>query len=194
MIMKVGEKGVEWIKNAKLADFKAKSASPAGEKSKPYAGGRIVAKDLYVSPKGEILITGQLRTSKGEFRDVTCFQFSPDGDLLRSYTSSLRDKNDYNKFTSTEHAFISSDKATYWTVFEVAGAKKSGSTARTLYYPRIASVKAGGEGVSRFIDVGNRKYFLDDKFPINWIEGNTYFFLGANRNGKNIWFNKINFD
>ncbi|MBK9290241.1 MAG: hypothetical protein IPM52_01195 [Bacteroidetes bacterium] len=194
MLMKVTDKGVEWIKHSSLAEFKAKSASPDGEKSKPYAGGRVAIKELYVNPQGELLVAGQLRTGKGEFRDVTFFHFSPQGDLLRSYTSALRDKNSYNKLTPTEHAFISTENATYWTVFEVAGAKKSGTTARTLYYPRIATVKPNGAGVNKFKDIGERKFYLDDKYPVNWIEGNTFFFLGATRNGKNLWFNKIHFD
>lgn len=186
MLMKVSDRGIEYIKHSSLADFKAKSASPEGEKSKPYAGGRIKIGELYVTPNNELLVTGQLRNKKGEFGDVTCFHFSPAGELLKSYTSTLRDKNKYNKFTSTEHAFISSENSTYWTVFEVAGAKNSGSTARTLYYPRIAIVKAAGQGVSSFKDIGDRNYYLDDKFPVNWIEGDTFFFLGATRNGKNI--------
>lgn len=194
MMMKVSDKGIEWIRNTPVAEFKAKAASPAGEKSKPYAGGRILTTALYISPQNEILVTGQLRTSKGEFRDVTCFQFNSSGELVKSYTSALRDKNEFNKLTPTEHAFISSQNNTYWTVFEVAGSKKTGSTARMLYYPRIATVKPNGGGVSSFTDIGGRKFFLDDKYPVNWLEGNTYIFIGASKNGKNLWFNKIRFD
>lgn len=194
MMMKVTDNGIEWIKNTPVAEFKAKAASPAGEKSKPYAGGRIIITDLYINPQNEILVTGQLKNNKGEHRDVTFFHFSPSGELLKSYTSALRDKNDQNKLFPTEHAFISTENNTYWTVFEVAGAKKSGATARTLYYPRIATVKPNGGGVSSFTDIGGRKFYLDDKYPVNWLEGNTYIFIGASRNGKNLWFNKIRFD
>ena len=194
MLMKVSDKGIEWIRNTPVAEFKAKAASPAGEKSKPYAGGRIITTALYINPQQEILITGQLRTSNGEFRDVTCFQFNASGELVKSYTSALRDKNEFNKLTPTEHAFISTERHTYWTVFEVAGSKKTGETARTLYYPRIATIKPNGGGVSSFVDIGGRKFYLDDKYPVNWLEDNTYIFLGASRNGKNLWFNKIKFD
>jgi hypothetical protein len=194
MLMKVTDKGIDWIRNTPVAEFKAKAASPAGEKSKPYAGGRIITTALYINPQNEILVTGQLRSSKGEFKDVTCFQFNSSGELIKSYTSALRDKNEFNKFTPTEHAFISTENNTYWTVFEVAGSKKTGATARKLYYPRIATIKPQGGGVSNFTDIGGRKYFLDDKYPVNWLEGNTYIFIGASRNGKNLWFNKIRFD
>lgn len=66
----------------------------------------------------KLLIGGQMKNKANEYLNVCAFHFSPQGDLLTHYTSKLRDKNKYDKLTSTEHAFLNSaTKGTYWTVF-----------------------------------------------------------------------------
>jgi hypothetical protein len=194
-IMKIKDKRVEWCKATPASEFKTKFKAPEGEKTKPYDGSRIKVSDLHITKNGEIIIGGQMKNKSSEYLNVCAFHFSQQGDLLTHYTSKLRDKNKYNKFTSTEQAFLNSaTKGTYWTVFEVAGAKTSGSTARTLYYPRIALVQPEGKGITSFTDIGNRKFYLDDKFPVNRLNDETFIFIGSNRSGKELWFSKIKLD
>lgn len=195
-IMKLGDNNIEWIRATPMSEFAKKFKAPASEKSKPYDGSKLKVTGMHVTKSNELLVSGQVKTKKGEYMDVVAFHFNPQGELITHYTSKLRDKNDYNKYTNTESGFLNSPSSndTYWTIFEVAGAKKRGETARTLYYPRVSKIEAGGGGASAFLEVGKREYFLDDNFPVNYIDPETYFYLGSTKNGKNLWFAKIKFD
>ncbi len=196
-IMKMGQDGIEWIKSTPIAEFQQKFTIPPGEKTKPYDGSRLKITGLQLTKTKDILISAQIRTKGGyEYGDVVAFYYDKNGNLLNSYLTKLRDKNDYNKTTSTEVSFYNSPSTndTYWTIFEAAGAKKRGETARVLYYPRITRIQDGGKSLSPFLEIGKREYFLDDNFPVNYMSPDTYLYLGASKNGKNLWLCKIKFD
>jgi hypothetical protein len=196
-LMKVAANKIEWVQETPITDMKPKFVPISGEKGgKPYAGGPIIVGNLFIAENKNIILTGQKKNNKGQMLEVVAFVFDNQGKMIANYSSKLRDKNDYNKYSPTKHALMDSPSGNgvYWTIFEVAGAKKYGETARTLYYPRIAKISNDAKSVSSFLEVGGRKYFLDDKFPVNQVDDNTFIFLGSNRKGKEMWFSKVRFD
>lgn len=194
-LMKIGKDKIEWVSFTKSEDFKPTfTAVPQDKKGKPYAGGRLVIGDIFQSNAGDILITGQKKGKKGEMGEMVCFYFDSKGQLLSNFATIMRDKNKFNKFKASTHSLLNSPstKDVYWIIYEVAGVHNL--TGRTLYYPRINRIKQGGKSAEPFVELGNRKAFLDDKFPVNYVDDKTYIFIGSNRNGKELWFNKVEFE
>jgi hypothetical protein len=66
--------------------------------------------------------------------------------------------------------------------------------ARILYSPRIARIQEGGKKVFEFLDFLPKKFYLDDKFPVNYVDGKNYIFLGSDKSGKVLKFYKVNFE
>lgn len=195
-LMLIGEDKIKYVKQTSLDAFKNTFVVIGGEKKgKPFTGGGIRIGEVFMTKDGNIIITGQKLSKKNEMLEVVAFYFDRNGNLVANYASKLRDKNDYNKYTSTKHALMNAPQGgeVYWTVFEVAGAKKTGASARILYYPRIAKISADGRSVSTFMELGNRKYFLDDKFPVNYVDDQHFIFLGSSRKGGQMWFTKVKF-
>jgi hypothetical protein len=205
-MMKVSASKIEWVTFTNEAEFKPTFIQIGTEKGKPYAGGILKIRGLHVGPTGNIFVTGQKYTSGGgvtvagqslaSYQEVVAFNFSSTGKLLSNYSTKLRDKNEINKTTPTEHALLNTPTGdgVFWTVFEVAGQKKLGSTARTLYYPRVARISNDGKTTSDFLEIGEGRYYLDDKFPVNPIKDNKVIFIGSDRKGKNMWFSKVLFE
>lgn len=205
-IMKVSASKIDWVTFTSEKEFKPTFVQVGSEKGKPYAGGILKIRGLHVGPTGNIFITGQKYTSGGgiqiagqslaSYQEVVAFNFSPNGKLLSNYSTKLRDKNEHNKTNPTEHALLNTPKGdgVYWTIFEVAGEKKLGATARMLYYPRVAKISNDGKTTSEFLEIGGGKYYLDDAYPVNPIGDNTFIFIGSDRKGKQMWFSKVKFD
>lgn len=205
-IMKVSANKIDWVTFTSEKEFKPTFVQIGKEKGKPYAGGILRIRGLHVGPTGNIFITGQKFTNGGgvqiagqslaSYQEVVAFNFSPQGKLISNYSTKLRDKNEHNKANPTEHALLNAPKGdgVYWTIFEVAGEKKLGSTARMLYYPRITKISNDGKAPNDFIDIGDGKYYLDDAYPVNPISGNRFIFIGSNRKGKQMWFAKVLFE
>lgn len=194
-LMKIGKDKIEWVSFVKSNDFKSSFvAIPQDKKGKPYSGGQLVIGDIFQSNAGDILITGQKKGKKGDMGEMVCFYFDSQGQLLSNFATIMRDKNKYNKFQASNHSLLNSPttKDVYWIIYEVAGMHSM--SGRTLFYPRINRIKQGGKSAEPFIELGNRKAFLDDKFPINYVDDKTYIFIGSNRNGKELWFNKVEFE
>ena len=205
-IMKVLPNKIDWVTFTDIKEFKPTFVKIGEEKGKPFSGGILKIRDLHIGSTGNIFITAQKYTNGGgvqigsqslaSYQEVVAFNFDPKGKLLSNYSTKLRDKNEHNKVAPTEHALLNTPAGdgVYWTVFEVAGEKKLGSTARMLYYPRVTKISNDGKTTTEFLEIGGGKYYLDDAYPINKISNNTFIFIGSDRKGKNMWFSKVKFD
>lgn len=203
-IMKISPSKIDWVTFTDIKEFKPTFVQVGSEKGKPFTGGILKICGLDIGPTGNIFITGQKYTSgpvvmgisTSSYQEVVAFNFNSSGKLISNYSTKLRKKNEYNKATPTEHALLNAPDGSgvYWTIFEVAGAKKWGETARMLYYPRVAKISNDGKAPNDFLDIGNGDYYLDDKFPVNPIKDNKVIFIGADRKGKLMWFSKVQFD
>ncbi len=194
-VMKISNKEIDWISVVKAEEFKSKFiAIPQDKKGKPYAGGALSIGDIYQAKSGHILVTGQKKKigKKVTMGEMVCFYFDSQGQLLSNFATIMRDKNKYNMYQPSNHSLLNSPttKDVYWIIYEVAGMK----AYRSLFYPRIARIKEGGKSAEPFVEFGGKKAFLDDKFPINYVNDKTYIFIGSNRNGKELWFNKVEFE
>ncbi len=196
-VMKISS-DIDFISFTSVKDFPTKFVAIEGEKKKgkPYSGGTLVIGDAFVTKSNDIFVTAQKKDNKGKMSDIYGFYFDKEGKLIADYTTPLRDKNEYNQFSSTRQALMNSISTNdvYWTIYEVAGAKKRGETARILYTPRIARIQDGGKKVSAFLEIGAKKFFLDDKFPVNYVDEQNYIFLGSDRSGKVLMFYKVSFE
>ncbi len=201
-LMKISANKIEWVSSTGIKDFATTFVNIGKEKGKPFTGGKLSVGDIHISPNGSIMLTGQKKNSKNEMLEVVAFDFSSTGKLISNYSTKLRKKNDYNKLTPTKHALMNAadGSGVYWTIFEVAGAKKSGifsgenGAARILYYPRVTKIANDGKSATNFIEIGNGDFFLDDNYPINALKDNKFIFIGADKSGKKMWFSKVQFD
>lgn len=194
-VMKISKNKIDWVSFTKVEQFKPTFTKiPEDKKGKPYTGGKIIIGDIYQANSGDILITGQKKGKKGKMQEMVCFYYNSNGELQSNFATIMRDKNKYNKFQPSTHSLLNSPstKDVYWIIYEVAGLHKW--SGRTLYYPRISRIKQGGKSADAFIELGNRKAYLDNNFPINYVDDKTYIFIGANRSGKNLWFSKVEFE
>jgi len=196
-VMKVTN-DIDFISFTSVKEFPTKLLDIEGEKKKgkPYKGGPLVVGDAFLTKSNEVVVTAQKKDKKGRMSDICAFYFDSQGKLIAHYSTPMRDKNDYNQTTPTRQSLMNSPSTNdvYWTIFEVAGAKKRGATARILYSPRIARIQDSGKKVSAFLDFLPKKFYLDDKFPVNYIDGKDYIFLGSNKAGKVLMFYKLNFE
>jgi hypothetical protein len=196
-VMKI-TKDIDFISFTSVKEFPTKLVAIDGEKKKgsPYKGGPLVVGDAFLTKSNEVVVTAQKKDNKGKMSNIYAFYFDDQGKLMAHYSTPVRDKNDYNQMSSTRQALMNSPstKDVYWTVFEVAGAKKRGETARILYSPRIARIQEGGKKVFEFLDFLPKKFYLDDKFPVNYVDGKNYIFLGSDKSGKVLKFYKVNFE
>lgn len=196
-VMKIGKNQIDWVSFVNAEEFKTKFvAVPQDKKGKPYAGGALAIGDIYQAKSGHIIVTGQKKKvgKKVTMGEMVCFYFDSQGQLISDYATIMRDKNKYNIYSASTHSLLNSPttKDVYWIIYEVAGMHKM--SGRTLYYPRITRIKEGGKSAEPFVEFGARKAFLDDKFPIVYVDDKTYIFIGSNRNGKELWFNKVEFE
>lgn len=197
-VMKVSEKNIDFISFTGVKEFASKLVAIEGmkKKGKPYSGGRLMVGDAFQTKSNEIIVTAQKKDNKGKLSDIYGFYFDQQGKLVAHYSTPLLNRNEYNVYSATRQALMNSPstKDVYWTIFEVVGAKKRGETSRILYTPRIARIQAGGQKISSFLEIGPKEFFLDDKFPVNYIDGKNYIFLGSDKSGKVLKFYKINFE
>ncbi len=197
-VMKIGKNQIEWVNLIKNEEFKPTFVKISQDKkSKPYTGGRLIIGDVTASKNGNLVITGQKKVTKGKkivMAEMVCFVLDSKGKLISNFATIMRDKNKYNLYTPSNHSILNSPTTNdfYWVVYEVAGMHKF--SGRTLYYPRIARIKEDGKSGEAFVEFGAKKAFLDDKFPVVYVNDKTYIFIGANRNGKELWFSKVEFE
>ena len=197
-VMKIGKNQIEWVNLIRNEEFKPTFVTiPQDKKSKPYTGGRLIIGDVTTSKNGNIVITGQKKVTKGKkivMAEMVCFVLDSKGKLLSNFATIMRDKNKFNRYKASNHSILNSPttKDFYWVVYEVAGMHNY--TGRTLFYPRISRIKSDGNSGEAFIELGAKKAFLDDKFPVVYVNDKTYIFIGANRNGKELWFSKVQFE
>ncbi|MBX7110208.1 MAG: hypothetical protein K1X61_16270 [Chitinophagales bacterium] len=205
-LAKLSNGKLDFISAPSLDEFEAKLQTPPSQKKSPsYKGKKFYLSDFDVDPKGNIFLFGQNFTLKSDgtrqYRDLLCFQFSPDGSLKAQYGY---DKQEGNKFSEVAPAMQSmlhtaDGKDMDWLIGEVDGMRNDkelgNSKYKLLMYPVVAKLDvANGKindpavfGVSK-----QGKYYLNNRFPFLPIELETsVVFFGESAGGKTLWFGKM---
>ncbi len=143
-VMKVSGNEVAYLNSTPLADFKAKAVNPPSQKKSPDYIGKNFEKSLaYVTPGGELIISGQKYTTTNvpdpnsnvqgatktvidEYKDLVMFHFDAQG-VLKAQYGIRRDKNNkYSKANLTpQDVYVSGDgNLLYWVYGEIQGMRK----------------------------------------------------------------------
>ena len=143
-VMKVNGGKVVYLNSTPLEDFKAKAVNPPSQKRSPDYVGKNFEKTLaYVTPGGELIISGQKYTTTqvpdpnssvqgatktviDEYKDLVMFHFDAQG-VLKAQYGIRRDKNNkYSKANLTpQDVYINADGSIlYWVYGEIQGMRK----------------------------------------------------------------------
>jgi len=151
-VMKVSGDKVVYLNSTPLADFKAKAVNPPSQRQSPDYVGKNFEKSLaYVTPGGELIISGQKYTTtqvpdpnsnvqgatmtvKDEYTDLVMFHFDDQG-VLKAQYGIRRDKNNkYSKANLTpQDVYINSNGTLlYWIYGEIQGMRKGFEIATSI--------------------------------------------------------------
>ena len=143
-VMKVSNGKVVYLNSTPLADFKAKAVNPPSQRQSPDYVGKNFEKSLaYVTPAGELIISGQKYTTTtvpdpnssvqgatktviDEYKDLVMFHFDKTG-VLKAQYGIRRDKNNkYSKANITpQDVYLNADGTIlYWIYGEIQGMRK----------------------------------------------------------------------
>ncbi len=205
-LAKISNGKLDFISAPSLDEFEAKLQTPPSQKKSPsYKGKKFYLSDFDVDPKGNIFLFGQNFTLKGDgsrqYRDLLCFQFSPDGSLKAQYGY---DKQEGNKFSEVAPAMqtmlhTADGKDMDWLIGEVDGMRTEkelgNSKYKLLMYPVVAKLDVSNGKINDPAVFGvskQGKYYLNNKFPFLPIELETsVVFFGESSGGKTLWFGKM---
>lgn len=203
MMMKVSNGKIDYLTNTNLDEFESKLEGPPSQKKVPaYKGKKFAVGNMELASNGDVLIYGQNFKPKDDgldYLDVIVFHFSAKGELKRQYGLDIEEKNKYAKANFTDSYFLESEdnKAMYWIIMEIAGARDSFGKFRAFTYPRIGKIDLNSASVSDFMALGQEKgdkYFLENSFPILPTSGNDgqkLTFFGSDKSGKVLYFARV---
>jgi hypothetical protein len=138
-VMKISDYRFQWINSTDLKEFKAKAVAPPSQKKMPvYVGKKFAIGISFITPGGELIITGQKYTTKSapdpkkegstmkvidEYKDLVMFHFDDKG-ILKAQYGIRRDKmNRYSKaYITPQDIYMSPDgNSMYWVYGEIKG-------------------------------------------------------------------------
>lgn len=205
-LAKLSNGKLDFVNAPSLDEFEAKLQTPPSQKKSPsYSGKKFYLSNFDVDPKGDIFLFGQnfkLKADKSrEYKDLLCFQFSPDGSLKSQYGYDKQEGNNASESAPAYQEMLqTSDGANMdWLIGEVDGVRTDkelgNSKYKVLMYPVVAKLDvAGGKigdpavfGVSK-----EGKYYLNNRYPFLPIElSKSVVFFGESKGGKTLWFGKM---
>lgn len=219
-VMKVQGDKVAYVTNESLDEMALKTWTMKGpSKKRIYKGRKFMPLGVNYMGNGDFMIYGTnwgSRDSNGvihNYKEAVTIQFDKDGGIKKIYAIKPYEKNYENVPMTNTVINDKSGKYMYWILEENAGIKKSlvtkGSKTKSggtisysggfawkskyLLYPRIIQIDLEKNSMSEHIP-GNKEYYLDNKFPYIKSKEGEFIFFGADKPGKNIWFNRINFN
>lgn len=141
-VMKISDGQLAWIKATNLDEFSAKSVTPPSQKKSPEYKGKLFERAMvYVTPSGELFLSGQKYTMESipdpnnpekridvvdSYKDLVMFHFDNTGTLKSQYGIKRDKNNKYSKaiLTPQEVALSADGKSIYWTYGELKGMRK----------------------------------------------------------------------
>jgi hypothetical protein len=216
-IMKVKENDVAYVTNESLDEMAAKTYNLKGvSKKRIYKARKFETMGVNYMSNGDFMLYGTNYGTqdslgvKSNYKEAVTIHFDKDGGVKKIYAIKPYENNYQNVPMTNTIINDKSGKYMYWMLEENAGVKSSltsqGTSTKSsggysysgsfvwkykyLLYPRVIKIDLENATMEEFIP-GDKDYFLDNKFPfVQTLEGDFIFF-GADKKGKNIWFNKL---
>ena len=218
-IMKVKGNDVAYVTNESLDEMGAKTYNLKGvTKKRIYKARKFETMGVNYMSNGDFMLYGTNYGSKdslgvkSNYKEAVTIHFDKDGGVKKIYALKPYENNYQNVPMTNTIINDEAGKYMYWMLEENAGKKSSltaqGSSTSTagsltysgsfvwkhkyLLYPRIIKIDLEKATMEEFIP-GNKTYFLDNKYPFVRTADDNFIFFGADKRGKNIWFNKLVF-
>jgi len=216
-IMKVKGGEAVYVTNESLDEMAAKTYNLKGaSKKRIYKARKFETMGVNYMGNGDFMLYGTNYGSKdslgvkSNYKEAVTIHFDKDGGVKKIYAIKPYENNYQNVPMTNTIINDQSGKYMYWMLEENAGIKSSlttqGSSTKSagsysysgsfvwkykyLLYPRIIKIDLEKASMEEFIP-GNKDYFLDNKFPFVQTSDDNFIFFGADKKGKNIWFNKL---
>jgi hypothetical protein len=216
-IMKVKENDVAYVTNESLDEMADKTYNLKGvSKKRIYKARKFETMGVNYMSNGDFMLYGTNYGSKdslgvkSNYNEAVTIHFDKDGGVKKIYAIKPYENNYQNVPMTNTIINDQSGKYMYWMLEENAGIKSSlttqGSSTKSsgsysysgsfvwkykyLLYPRIIKIDLEKATMEEFIP-GNKTYFLDNKYPFVQTSDGNFIFFGADKKGKNIWFNKL---
>lgn len=197
-------------------------APPGQKKKPEYTGRKFKVATIKLMPNGDILLAGQKYTKAKNgghtvkfggfgslggggnnggptYGDIIMMHFGNEGSLKAAY-GVRREENskDANVSPNNQMIWPGPDGKIYWCIMEMNGWREEKELGESKYkylmYPSVAAVDILNAKIGEFVQFGQGKtdYFVNNKYPIMTLKGNTeLFFLGETKSGKTLWFGKM---
>lgn len=219
-ILKVKGDAIGYVTNESLDEMAEKTFTLKGQsKKRIYKARKFETMGVNYMSNGDFMIYGTNYESKdslgvkSNYKEAVTIHFDKDGGVKKIYAIKPNENN-YKDVPMTNTIINDkSGKYMYWMLEENAGVKSSlttqGSSTKSagsysysgsfvwkykyLLYPRIIKVDLENATMEEFIP-GDKEYFLDNKYPFVRTESGDFIFFGADKKGKNIWFNRLVID
>lgn len=216
-IMKVKGNEVVYVTNESLDEMAAKTYDLEGvTKRRVYKARKFETMGVNYMGNGDFMLYGTNYGSKdslgvkSNYKEAVSIHFDKDGGVKKIYAIKPYENNYRNVPMTNTIVNDASGKYMYWMLEENGGTKSSltmeGESATSLgtytytgsfvwkykylLYPRIIKVDLENATMEEFIP-GDKTYFLDNKFPFFQTPAGDFIFFGSDKQGNNIWFNKL---
>ena len=217
-IMKVKGGECTYVTNESLDEMADKTYTPKGvSKKRVYKARKFETMGVNYMGNGDFMIYGTNYGSrdslgvKSNYKEAVSIHFDKDGGVKKIYAIKPYENNYQNVPMTNTIINDKSGRYMYWMLEENAGIKSSltaqGESIKSssgsysyagsfvwkykyLLYPRIIKIDLENATMEEFIP-GNKEYFLDNKYPFVQTPDDNFIFFGADKKGKNIWFNKL---
>jgi len=141
-VMKISDGKLTWINTTNLDEFSERAVTPPSQKKSPEYKGKQFERCLaFITPTGELIISGQNYTTKNvpdpndasktikvkdDYKDLVMFHFDNEGKLKSQYGIKRDKNNKYSKayLTPQDVALSGDGKTIYWTYGELQGMRR----------------------------------------------------------------------
>ncbi len=141
-VMKISDGKFAWANTTNLDEFSEKAVTPPSQKKSPEYKGKLFERCLvYITPDGELILSGQKYTTKNipdpddatktikvkdAYKDLVMFHFNNQGQLKAQYGIKRDKNNKWSKsiLTPQEVALSGDGKSLYWTYGELKGMRR----------------------------------------------------------------------
>ncbi len=141
-VMKISNGKMAWINTTNLDEFSERAVTPPSQRQSPEYKGKLFERALvFITPTGELIISGQKYTMKNvpdpndpaktikvkdDYKDLVMFHFDNQGKLKSQYGIKRDKNNKYSKaiLTPQDVALSGDGKTIYWTYGELQGMRR----------------------------------------------------------------------
>ncbi|ABG57625.1 hypothetical protein [Cytophaga hutchinsonii] len=221
-LVRVNTTGADFVSVTSMEEFAAKTRKPDDQKKlSVYNGKRVDIRDLTIGSEGQIYIIAQDFKVDGQgditgliYTDLYLFQFDQKGTLLNSFGIDDNSRKgaiigggvaDARFYPSSSTLFEGKDpNYIYWMQFVPHSTKCVTETTtgimtttkttecRPLKYPRVIKLDVTKGSFVKIAQYGNGEYFLNEDFPLVYIENGTkIIFIGETKGEKGLWVGKF---